>query len=170
MERNQLLLHHLHSQHQMQSPRWDQRTLLLTLYCMLQVVYDFSWRQPSTGSDQPRSSDTAASSAVAAAPAQSASDAMTPSGSAYPIAALPHNVQQAISALSDGQVIAVPTDTLYGLAADANSSAGIQRIYSIKNRQAHAPLAICIADVDNLHRYWLIATIIIIVIVIVNSC
>ena len=78
---------------------------------------------------------------------------MTPLGSAYPIAALPHNVPQAVSALSDGQVIAVPTDTLYGLAADANSSSGIQRIYSIKNRQAHAPLAICIADVDDLHRY-----------------
>lgn len=47
----------------------------------------------------------------------------------------------------------MPTDTLYGLAADANSSTGIQRIYSVKHRQAYAPLAICIANVSDLHRY-----------------
>lgn len=71
----------------------------------------------------------------------------------YPIAALPCNTARAVSALQDGQVIALPTDTLYGLAADANSSKGIQQIYSIKRRQAAAPLAICLADVADLGRY-----------------
>lgn len=71
----------------------------------------------------------------------------------YPVAALPNNTNRAVSALQRGQVIAVPTDTLYGLAADANSTAGIQRIYSIKHRQAYAPLAICVADIANLSRY-----------------
>ena len=71
----------------------------------------------------------------------------------YPMAALLNNTERAVSALQRGQVIAVPTDTLYGLAADASSSTGIQRIYSIKHRQAYAPLAICLADVADLHRY-----------------
>ena len=71
----------------------------------------------------------------------------------YPVAALPNNINRAVSALQGGQVVAGPTDTLYGLAADANSSTGIQRIYSIKHRQAYAPLAICVADVVDLSRY-----------------
>lgn len=82
-----------------------------------------------------------------------ASEAITPAQTAYPIAALPHNAHRAVAALTEGQVIAVPTDTLYGLAADANSSKGIQSIYSIKHRQAQAPLAICIAEISDLHRY-----------------
>ena len=73
--------------------------------------------------------------------------------SSYPIAALAGNTDRAVSALQRGQVIAIPTDTLYGLATDANSSSGIQQIYSIKQRQMVAPLAICIADVADLHRY-----------------
>lgn len=64
-----------------------------------------------------------------------------------------HNILKAVMALQEGKVIAVPTDTLYGLAADASSSAGIQHIYSIKQRQAQAPLAICIAEIDHLQRY-----------------
>lgn len=71
----------------------------------------------------------------------------------YPIAALPKNAARAVSALQRGQVIAVPTDTLYGFAADASSTTGIQGLYSIKHRQAYAPLAICVADVADLHRY-----------------
>ncbi|DBA96565.1 TPA: hypothetical protein ACH3X1_015434 [Trebouxia sp. C0004] len=94
-----------------------------------------------------------ASNADTSAPSPSASEALTPTQTTYPIAALPHSSHRAVSALSEGMVIAVPTDTLYGLAADANSSTGIQRIYSIKHRQAYAPLAICVADVSDLHRY-----------------
>jgi len=98
-------------------------------------------------------SSQSASNADTSALSPSASEALTPTQTTYPIAALPHNSRRAVSALSEGKVIAVPTDTLYGLAADANSSTGIQRIYSIKHRQAYAPLAICIADVSDLHRY-----------------
>ena len=99
------------------------------------------------------SSSQSASNADTSAPSPSASEALTPTQTSYPIAALPHNSHRAVSALSGGRVIAVPTDTLYGLAADANSSTGIQCIYSIKHRQAYAPLAICIAEVSDLHRY-----------------
>ncbi len=99
------------------------------------------------------SSSQSASNADTSAPSPSASEALTPTQTTYPIAALPHNSHRAVSAVSEGRVIAVPTDTLYGLAADANSSTGIQSIYSIKNRQAYAPLAICIADVSDLHKY-----------------
>ncbi len=51
-----------------------------------------------------------------------------------------------MAALQEGQVIAVPTETLYGLAADANSAQGVQLIYAIKQRGQHLPLAICLAE------------------------
>ncbi len=118
--------------------------------CM-QVVYDFTWHQ--TGPEQPvASTGRASTSDTPDILSRSASDAITPAESTYPIAALPHNSRRAATALSQGKVIAVPTDTLYGLAADAGSSAGIRRIYSIKHRQAYAPLAICVADVGDLQR------------------
>lgn len=66
---------------------------------------------------------------------------------------MPHNTAKAVSALQRGKVVALPTDTLYGLAADANSSAGIQQIYSIKQRQAQAPLAICLGEIADLQQY-----------------
>ena len=38
-----------------------------------------------------------------------------------------HRVTEAVEALRRGQIIAIPTDTLYGLAASACSETGIQR-------------------------------------------
>jgi tRNA threonylcarbamoyl adenosine modification protein (Sua5/YciO/YrdC/YwlC family) len=53
---------------------------------------------------------------------------------------------------SDG-VIALPTDTVYGLACRAQSSTAIQRVYHIKRRAAQKPLAICVANVIDLYRW-----------------
>ena len=111
-----------------------------------------TYTRPSPSEAIPSSAQSA-SNADTSAPLPSASEALTPTQTTYPIAALPENSHRAVSALSEGRVIAVPTDTLYGLAADANSSTGIRCIYSIKHRQAYAPLAICVADVSDLHRY-----------------
>ena len=70
----------------------------------------------------------------------------SPRPDAYPIAATSDNVGRAVAALQKGQVIAVPTETLYGLAADANGAQGVQQIYAIKQRGQHLPLAICLAE------------------------
>ena len=81
---------------------------------------------------------------------QSQADWLSPASMAacYPIAALPSNIDRAVSALRSGQVIAIPTDTLYGLEADASSPQAIQQISSIKHRQGNAPPAICIAELS----------------------
>ncbi|VDO09095.1 unnamed protein product [Rodentolepis nana] len=49
--------------------------------------------------------------------------------------------------LLSGGVIAVPTDTIYGLACCSLSSTGIKRIYEIKGRDTSKPLAICLDKV-----------------------
>ena len=64
-----------------------------------------------------------------------------------------YNVGIAAKALDAGKVIAVPTDTLYGLAAAASNSTAVERIYRIKGRSYMKPVAICIADVEDLGTY-----------------
>eukprot|EP00244_Chara_vulgaris_P011349 TRINITY_DN5586_c0_g1_i2.p1 TRINITY_DN5586_c0_g1~~TRINITY_DN5586_c0_g1_i2.p1 ORF type:complete len:377 (+),score=32.36 TRINITY_DN5586_c0_g1_i2:180-1310(+) len=63
------------------------------------------------------------------------------------------NLCVAATALRQGDVIAVPTDTLYGLAADAQSAAAIFKLYEIKGRDLKNPLAICVGDVADISFY-----------------
>lgn len=52
--------------------------------------------------------------------------------------------------LSQGLVIAVPTDTVYGLAADAQNEDAIKKIYKIKGRDLKKPIAICVGQVNDI--------------------
>lgn len=44
--------------------------------------------------------------------------------------------------LKDGKIVALPTDTIYGLAGLAQNDASIARLYEIKKRDESKPLAI----------------------------
>jgi L-threonylcarbamoyladenylate synthase len=55
-------------------------------------------------------------------------------------------VLRAARALSDGQVIAIPTDTVYGLAAAIDRPDAIERLYAIKGRPAEKAIPVLIAD------------------------
>uniref|UniRef100_A0A0D9Z3J0 Threonylcarbamoyl-AMP synthase n=1 Tax=Oryza glumipatula TaxID=40148 RepID=A0A0D9Z3J0_9ORYZ len=63
------------------------------------------------------------------------------------------HVMKAIDSINRGQVIAVPTDTIYGFACDACSAEAVNRIYEIKGRVQTRPLAICVADVPDISRF-----------------
>lgn len=56
------------------------------------------------------------------------------------------NLQQAIAKLKNGEVVAIPTETVYGLAADASNDEALRKIYAIKERPADNPLIVHIAD------------------------
>mgnify|MGYP000238104447 CR=1 FL=1 len=53
---------------------------------------------------------------------------------------------KAIELLQDGEVVAIPTETVYGLAANARNEAAIAKIYATKQRPANNPLIVHIAD------------------------
>lgn len=55
--------------------------------------------------------------------------------------------------LKFGFVAAVPTDTVYGLACDATNVEAISQLYDIKSRNKEKPLAICLGDVVDLHKW-----------------
>ena len=58
----------------------------------------------------------------------------------------------ACESLQANKIIAVPTDTIYGIAGLAQSSEAVDRIYTIKNRNTSNPVAICVGDVSDVHR------------------
>ena len=60
------------------------------------------------------------------------------------------DLEEGISILKKGGVIAFPTDTVYGLGADAFNSTAVQRIYEIKDRSESNPFPLLIADVKQL--------------------
>ena len=59
----------------------------------------------------------------------------------------PALVELVARALNSGNVVALPTDTFYGLAVDPVNLAAVDRIYDIKQRARHKPLSLLIADV-----------------------
>ena len=52
----------------------------------------------------------------------------------------------AARALKEGYLIAFPTETVYGLGADANNESAVSRIYKVKGRPQDHPLIVHIAD------------------------
>ncbi|TRY92371.1 hypothetical protein DNTS_012359, partial [Danionella cerebrum] len=58
-----------------------------------------------------------------------------------------------VAALKAGQVVAVPTDTIYGLACAAQNSAAVQKVYEIKGRNEQKPLAICLPEIQDIYRF-----------------
>ena len=57
------------------------------------------------------------------------------------------NLNQAIAKLKAGEVVAIPTETVYGLAADATNEQALRQIYAVKQRPADNPLIVHIGDV-----------------------
>ncbi|MDB5075849.1 MAG: putative translation factor, partial [Chloroflexi bacterium] len=61
-------------------------------------------------------------------------------------------LRRAADALRAGQVLAFPTDTVYGIGADVLSTAGIARIYALKGRATEKAIPILISDFEQLDR------------------
>lgn len=71
---------------------------------------------------------------------------------------MPHSVAQADIAhaaaqLKGGELVAFPTETVYGLGADASSAAAVRKIYVAKGRPSNHPLIVHIADAAQLANW-----------------
>ena len=62
-------------------------------------------------------------------------------------------ISSAAKALIRGALIGIPTETVYGLAADAENEAAVARIYSVKGRPQDHPVIVHIGSVDYLTRW-----------------
>jgi L-threonylcarbamoyladenylate synthase len=62
-------------------------------------------------------------------------------------------LQTALAALRRGEAIGLPTETVYGLAADASNPEAVKKIFAIKGRPADHPLIVHVADAAQLSRW-----------------
>ena len=61
--------------------------------------------------------------------------------------------QQAAEVLNRGGVAVIPTDTVYGLAARPDFEEAVDRLYTIKGREAKKPIALLASDVEAIGRF-----------------
>ena len=59
-------------------------------------------------------------------------------------------VEQGISILRQGGIVAFPTDTIYGLGACANLPHAVERVYKVKERPSNMALPLLLADISQI--------------------
>jgi L-threonylcarbamoyladenylate synthase len=62
-------------------------------------------------------------------------------------------ISSAATSIKDGNLVAFPTETVYGLGADASNSDAVAKIYRAKGRPADHPLIVHISSMDGI-GYW----------------
>lgn len=65
----------------------------------------------------------------------------------------PASLERALQLLLEGKVVAIPTETVYGLAADATNEEAVLKIFAAKKRPADNPLICHVADIAMAARY-----------------
>jgi len=65
----------------------------------------------------------------------------------------PDEIKRAANALIDGHLVAFPTETVYGLGADAANEKAVSRIYSVKGRPIGHPLIVHISSIEQLKNW-----------------
>ncbi|MEG2049760.1 MAG: L-threonylcarbamoyladenylate synthase, partial [Comamonas sp.] len=63
------------------------------------------------------------------------------------------SVQAAAAALQRGELLGLPTETVYGLAADSDNDAAVAQIFTAKGRPANHPLIVHVASAEAITRY-----------------
>ena len=63
------------------------------------------------------------------------------------------SLDQAVAVLRRGGVIGIPTDTVYGIAANALDEDAVDRVFTLKGREDTSPIPVLIGEVADLFRY-----------------
>ncbi len=62
-------------------------------------------------------------------------------------------IEAAVEALRAGELVAFPTETVYGLGANAQNPAALRKVFAAKGRPAHHPLIVHLDSARYLHRW-----------------
>ena len=63
------------------------------------------------------------------------------------------DIEQALHFLKAGKLVAIPTETVYGLGADADNPQAVEHVYASKNRPTYNPLIIHIAKAEAMSNW-----------------
>jgi L-threonylcarbamoyladenylate synthase len=69
------------------------------------------------------------------------------------VAASDDEIARAADVLRAGGLVAFPTETVYGLGADASSTEAVQRLFAVKGRPADHPVIVHLADAEQLDEW-----------------
>ena len=62
-------------------------------------------------------------------------------------------IKKAVDALKKGKLIVYPTDTIYGIGADATSKKAVSKVYKIKKRKKSLPLSVMVSNKTMLKQW-----------------
>ena len=62
------------------------------------------------------------------------------------------SIDRALISLYADKVVAVPTDTIYGIAALSQSTDAVDRLYKIKKRHREKSIAICVGSIEEVKK------------------
>lgn len=62
-------------------------------------------------------------------------------------------IREAAGRLRNGELVGLPTETVYGVAADATNAEAVARVFAVKDRPQFNPLIIHVAGLDEAMRY-----------------
>jgi L-threonylcarbamoyladenylate synthase len=62
-------------------------------------------------------------------------------------------IEKAANALRGGHLVAFPTETVYGLGADATNEKAVSKIYSVKGRPKYHPLIVHISSINSVDKW-----------------
>lgn len=65
----------------------------------------------------------------------------------------PRKIARAVAALNAGEVVAYPTDTVYGLGCDLGNKAAVERLYQLKRMPKSQALALICVDLSDIAKY-----------------
>lgn len=65
-------------------------------------------------------------------------------------------IKEVVTALKNGAVLVLPTDTVYGLVCDATNKEAVEKIFIIKNRDKGKPLPVFVKDIKMAKNYAVI--------------
>ena len=63
------------------------------------------------------------------------------------------DLDRVVAALQEGQIVLLPTDTVYGLAVMATNSAAVAAVFDLKQRPVDTAVAVLVADIAQAARY-----------------
>ncbi len=66
---------------------------------------------------------------------------------------LPSSISAAAQTLQRGELLGLPTETVYGLAADAGNDQAVAKIFEAKGRPANHPLIVHVASAQGAKRF-----------------
>ena len=62
-------------------------------------------------------------------------------------------VDEAAAAIATGEAVVYPTETVYGLGADATDADAVDRVFEIKGRPYDKPISVAFADIETARQY-----------------